>query len=215
RVGAAAALIPAEGPRAGDARVHLDRSCDVLSLDRLRDILIIDPAIAMRRDLPIGGVHRGDRRRVAFQGHGDAVDGDRQVARSEGAMEPPEPGAAAIFVKRLHVHVAHPQRRLRADPFRQKGFPRPLALKDAGVAAPLWYMMQNLQAEAPLAGPAWVRRLAALAVILAGMASPHRPPPRFRAALKSCAGRPNRSFPTSPPRAKPVTPIQVRAGRRP
>src|SRR6202043_3914899 len=105
RIRAAAALIPAQGARAGDAGVYFNRFGDVVAFDRLGDILVVDPAIAVRRDLPIGGQHRGDRRRVALERHRNGIDGYRNAARQEGAMQPPEAGAAAVFVQPLHVYV--------------------------------------------------------------------------------------------------------------
>ena len=53
-VRAAASRVPAQGPSAGDARVDLDGALQVLALDLFGDKLVIDPAIAVAGDLPVG-----------------------------------------------------------------------------------------------------------------------------------------------------------------
>ena len=65
------------------------------------------PPITVRCHLPAGGDHCRHRRRIALERHRHGIDRHRQVALGEGAVEPPETGPAAVFVKRLHVHIAH------------------------------------------------------------------------------------------------------------
>ena len=110
--------------------MDLDCRGDVFAFDRLRYILVVDPAVPMRRDLPISGEHSRDRLGIALQGHRYAIDGDRHLARRKGAMERPESGSAAVFEQRLHVHVAHAEDRLGADPLRQKSLRSQVAVED-------------------------------------------------------------------------------------
>ena len=100
-----------------------------------RRVAIVDPFQPMGGDFPPRLVHRRNRFDIARHGGCDRVDGHRNRALGEHAVQSPEPGARAVFVERLHVHVTHARPRRRADDFRQESFGRRVAVQDVVLAA--------------------------------------------------------------------------------
>ena len=160
------ALIPAARSAAGQARVEGDRLRDMRALDRLGHRLIVDPAQAVAGDFPARRDHRRDRRRVRRHRRGDAEHGNRHVARGEQAVEPPEAGAAAIFVQALHRHrpvgVAG-----RADHLRQERLRSGIAVIDR-VFGPFLVVDDELHRDARAARPARIGGRRAVADEVAG-----------------------------------------------
>ena len=173
RVDGAAALVEAERARAGQPLMQRDGLGDRVALGVAREILVVDPFQAMRGDFPAGVLHRGDRIGVARHGGRDGEDGDGNCARREQPVQPPKTGARAIFVDRLHVHVALPRPRLRADDLREEGFRRRVAMQDVVLAAFL-VIDDELQRDARPARPIGVRRMGAVADHVARIALAHR-----------------------------------------
>ena len=103
---AAAAGVPAERASTGDTRVDVDRLLEMGALLCFRHEAVLDPAIAVAAISRIGVQHGLDGRGIAFERHGHAIDGDRQIALAEQPMQPPEAGAAAIFVDGLDIGMA-------------------------------------------------------------------------------------------------------------
>ncbi len=97
-------------------------------------------------------------------------------------MELPEPGPAAVFVQRLHVHVAHAEGRLRPDPFGQEGLRRRIAVKDRVLGAFL-VIDDELQCEPRLVRPTRMRRLGAVADHVARIGFAHRCSPGWLGGL--------------------------------
>ena len=104
-------------------------------LDLGRRIAIVDPFQTVGGDLPPRLVHGGDRFAIARHRGRDRIDGDGHGALGEHAVQPPEAGARAVFVDRLHVHVPHARPGRCADDFRQEGFRRRVAVQDVVLAA--------------------------------------------------------------------------------
>ena len=137
-------------------------SRDVLALLVLGENPCIRSIEAVAGDLPAGLLHGGDRFRVARQRRRDAIDGERHVARGEQPPQPPEAGARAIFVDRLHVHVALARPGLRADDLRQERLGGRVAMQDVVLAA-LLVVEHELHGDPRAARPFRVGRVAAVA----------------------------------------------------
>ena len=135
RVLRAAPEIPAERARAGRLGVDADRLVEMRALVGFGEILVLDPLQAVARDLPVRLLHGGDGFGVARERGRDAIDGERNVLAREQPPDAPEAGARAIFVDRLHVHVASARPRLRADDLRQERLRRRIAVQDVVLAA--------------------------------------------------------------------------------
>src|SRR5688572_18227489 len=162
RVRAGAPGVPAERPLAGKAAVDLDRAPHVLALLVDRHVLVIDPAPAVARDLVPGLEHRLDRGRVALHRHRHAIDGERQLVAREQVEDAPDADARAVLVERLHRHVAHALERLRADDLGQERLRRLVAVQDRVLAAFL-VVEDEVERDAPAAGPLYLRRPCAVA----------------------------------------------------
>ena len=91
----------AERTRARELGLDRDHLLDVSALFGLGHGVIVDPAIAVAGDLPVGLHHRCDRVGIALERHGDAEDRDGHRALGEQAMEAPEADAAAELVHRF------------------------------------------------------------------------------------------------------------------
>ena len=135
RVDRRPSLVEAERTGARDLGMDADRLGDVLGLQVRRRVAIVDPFQAVGGDLPFGLVHRSDGFDVARHGGGDRVDGHRNGAFGEHPVQAPEPGARAIFVDQLHVHVAHARPGRRADDLRQEGLGSGVAMQYIVLAA--------------------------------------------------------------------------------
>src|SRR5260370_30780320 len=72
RVLARAPGVPAKRPLAGEALDRGDGALEVLTLDRLRDVLVIDPTPAMTRHLVAELYHGARRLRIALERHADS-----------------------------------------------------------------------------------------------------------------------------------------------
>ena len=115
----------------------------------------------MAGNFPIGGEHGLDRGRIARHGHGDAVDGDRQMPSGEESVKPPKSSAAAIFIDRFRIYLACAGERLRTHGFRQEGLGCAIAVKDAVFAA-LLVVDDELQSEAGIGRPMGMGRIGAV-----------------------------------------------------
>src|SRR6476646_9436717 len=135
RVRAGAPGVPAERTLAGELAVNLDRALHVLALDRFGDILVVDPAPSVARDLVPGLEQRVDRGGVALHRHRDPVYGKRHLVAREELEDPPHTYARAVLVDRLHRHVAHALQRPRADDLGKEGFRGRVAVQDRVFAA--------------------------------------------------------------------------------
>ena len=129
------ALIEAERAGAGDLGMNAHRLGDMERLDVGRRVAIVDPLEAMGGDFPPRLVHRRDRLAIARHRCRHRVDGDGNRALGEQAMQAPEAGPRAVFVDRLHVHVAHARPGRGADDLRQERFGRGVAVQDVVLAA--------------------------------------------------------------------------------
>ncbi len=105
-LGRCVAAIPAMGRFAGRLADQRDGAGDLLALLSLLQLVVLDPAIAMAADVPVG---RGDRRRggrVRRQRPGAGEQGHRQPESGEDPMEPPPPNARAVFEHAFGGEVA-------------------------------------------------------------------------------------------------------------
>lgn len=109
---------------------------------------------------------------MALERHGHGVAGEGQPPFLEQPQDAPEAGAGAVFVDRLHAHVALARDRLRPDDLRQEGLRRRIPVQDA-VLAPLLVVEHELDGDPRPAGPAWVGRVAAVADQVAGIGGRH------------------------------------------
>ena len=123
--------------------------------------------------------HRTDHIRVALGGHGHGEDGQRNIEFLEQLEDAPHPGTAAVFVQRLHAHVARALQRLGRDHFREKRFGLFVAVQDIALAA-FFVIEYERQRDACLARPMGVRRVTAVTDQVAWVVSAH-------CSLPSCA----------------------------
>jgi len=82
-------------------------------------------------------------------------------------MQPPEPGPAAVFIERLHVHVAHAEGGRGTNPFGQKGLGSWIPVEDRVLRA-FFVVDHELQRDPGLARPLRVGRLGAVAIMSRG-----------------------------------------------
>ena len=190
RVHGRPALVEAQGPRARDLRVQLDRLPDVLGLDLARDVLVVDPLQPVGRHLPSGIDHgaglfgaAGQRRRHAVAGDGNAL---------EHPVKPPEARAGAVVVDRFHVPVALALPGLGADDFRQEGFRGGVAMLDR-VLATFLVVHDDLHGDACAARPFRIGRLGPVTSHVPAVA--HVSPFSFVREARSCAKPPLSSGP--------------------
>ena len=140
------------------AVVDLDRLADVLALLVLRHAVVVDPAVAVARDLPARLDHRGDRVRVALERHRDAEDGDRDAALGEEAVQPPEADPAAVLVHRLDRQVALALPRQREAELRQQALGGRVAVEDRVLGA-LFVVDDELDRDAGVVRPGGIGRI--------------------------------------------------------
>ena len=152
RVRAGPAGVPAERPYARQPAVDLDRALHVLALELERDVLVVDPAPAMARDLVTGLEERFDRGRVALHGHRHAEHSERQLVAREELEQPPYPNAGAVLVDRLHGHMAYALERLGAHDLGEERLRSVVAVED-GILAAFLVVEHELQREPRTSGP--------------------------------------------------------------
>ena len=162
RVDRRTALIEAQRPCARDRGMDADRLRNMARLDVGWNVAIVDPFQTVGGDFPPRLVHRRNRFGIARNRGRDCIDGDRNRAVREQAVEAPEAGPGAIFVDRLHIHVAHSRPGRGADDLGQECFRRGVAVQDV-VLAPLLVIDDELQGDARVVRPARVGRRAAVA----------------------------------------------------
>ena len=131
-------------------------------------VLVLDPFEAVGGDLPVGFLHGGDLLGRAHQGGGDAIDGDGQAVGGEVAPQPPEAGAGAVLVHRLHVGVALVGPGRGADDVGEEGLGRGVAVEDVVLAA-LFVVEHDLHRDIGAAGPFGIGRRTAVAEHVAGV----------------------------------------------
>src|SRR5690606_17308818 len=146
-----------------------------------RHVLVLDPLQAVARDLPAGLLHGADLGGRAGKRGRDAVDGDRDPGLGEDAVKPPETGAGAVFVDRLHVPVTLARPLRGADDLGEEGLGGLIAVEDAVLAA-LLVVDDELHRDPGAVRPARIGRRRAIAMHVAGI-SVHGPPPQHRASL--------------------------------
>ena len=161
-VGAGPAGIPAERPLAGNPGLDLDGAGHMLALHLLRHAVIVDPAIAVGADLVAVLQHFFGDVRMPFQRHGDGEDGEREMPLAKQVEDTPDSGAGAVFVDRLHRHVARALERRGADNLGQEGLGGRIAVQDAVFAA-LLVVQHELDGDPCTAQPMHRRRRAPVA----------------------------------------------------
>ncbi|MNH60701.1 hypothetical protein D3C73_125920 [compost metagenome] len=185
-VRASAAGVPAQWALAGDFGEDADRFEHVLALLRFVHVLIVDPAVAMAADLVAGIDHCADHVRVALGGHGHGEDGQRNVEFLEQFQNPPDPGAAAILVKRFHAHVTRALQRLSGHHLGEEGFGLFIAVQNVALAA-FFVIEYERQSDAGIARPVWVRRVTAVTDQVAWVVSAHCSLPSY-SLTDGCGG---------------------------
>ena len=124
---------------------------------RFVDSLVIDPPPAMARNF-IGPLNeRRGHFRVPLERHRDAEDRQREVAALELAQEPPRARARAVFVDRLHRHVARGIRR-RPHDLGEKLLGGRIAVEHRALSAFL-VVQDELDGDARATWPTGVRRV--------------------------------------------------------
>ncbi len=146
---------------AGQFGENLHRLLHVGALGRFVGLLVADPAQAVAGDLVAERLERRHRLRIALQRQRDAEHRQRQLALFKQAQNTPQSGARAVFVQRLHAHVAH-RERLRADDLGQEGLRRRVAVQHAVFRAFL-VVQHELQRHPCAARPLRMGRVAAVA----------------------------------------------------
>ncbi len=106
--------------------------------------------------------HRARRLGMALERHRDGKDGHRNAALLEEAHEAPEAGPAAVFVDRLHAHMAPPDKGRSADDLGQEGLGSRVAVED-GVLAAFLVIDDDLQGEPSTRRPLRRRRMPTVA----------------------------------------------------
>ena len=76
RVGAVSSRVPAKGFGSYDLGMQFDGLLDVRSLDCLFNELIIQPAVTVAGNIPVGVQHRLNNIGVSGKGNRDAINGD-------------------------------------------------------------------------------------------------------------------------------------------
>ena len=154
--------IPAARGFARDGGVQPLGRGDLRALLGLGHVLVLDPLQPVACDLPAGLLHGGDLVGAARQRAGDPVDGHRQPAFGEQAVQPPEPGPRAVFVDRLHVPVPLPRPSRGPHDLAQEGLRGRVAVQHAILAAFL-VVDDELHRDPGPAGPVGRGRIAAVA----------------------------------------------------
>jgi hypothetical protein len=163
---AAAAEVPAERTFARYLCVDIDRLREVSFLGRLVDGLVVDPAVAVTRNLPGRLPHRGHRFRVTLQCHRNAKYGYGETALREHPVQPPEARTRSVLVKRFHVHVTLAGIGNSADNIGQERFRSGVAVKHTVFCA-LFVIYNELHGGSRSMRPARIGRPCTVAVKIA------------------------------------------------
>ncbi len=161
RVGAVAPGVPAGRRLAGERSDRLDAGQHVSVLRGFVDLLVVDPAPAVARDLVARFDERARDLGVALQGHAHAEYRQRQAAALELAQDAPHAHARAVFVDRLHAQVAVRVGR-RARHLGEELLAAGVAMQHAVLAA-LLVVEDELQGHAGAPWPLRLRRMRAVA----------------------------------------------------
>ncbi|KOT01469.1 hypothetical protein DM50_2834 [Burkholderia mallei] len=161
RVRTVAARIPAERAHARHALDRLHSEPHVLGFVLGRHVLIVNPAPAVTRDLVAELDERARELRMPLDRHADAEHRERQPALVELAQDAPHARARAVFVDRLHAHVAR-RIRGRADDLGQELLGGGVAVQHAVLAAFL-VVEHELHRDARAARPVRLHRMSAVA----------------------------------------------------
>ena len=160
-VGAVAPGVPARRRLAEKVGQHVHRLVKVFAL--LADIhaLVVDPAPAVAHHVVIRCLDCLDDLRMTRQRHRHAKDRQRQAALLKFTVDPPESGAAAVFVEGVHRHVFI-RVAGRADNVRQELLGSGIAVQNV-VLRPFLIIEHKLHGDARLIRPPRVRRVARVA----------------------------------------------------
>ena len=186
----------AERARAGERGLDRDHLLDMGALFGLGHGVIVDPAIAVAGDFPVGLHHRYDRVRVAGERHGNAEDRDGHRALGEQAMQAPEADAAAELVHRFDRQRALADAGLDEAELGEQRLRARIAVEHAVLGA-LLVVDDELDGDARVARPAGMGPVAAIAHHVAGIGgvahgasrrSPAADPLRARSARARAIG---------------------------
>ena len=160
-VGAVAPGVPAGWRLAEQLGQHLHRFVQVFALLWDIHVLIVYPAPAVAHHVVIRFLDSLDDLRVTRQRHRHAKDRQRQAALLKFIVDPPEPGAAAVFVEGVHRHVFI-RVAGRADNVRQELLGSGIAVQNV-VFRPFLIIEHKLHGDARLVRPPRVRRVSRVA----------------------------------------------------
>ncbi|AIM20687.1 amidohydrolase [Serratia sp. SCBI] len=166
-VGAVAPGIPAGRRFAEQVGQHLHRFLHMLTLLSDIHMLIMDPAPTMADHIVFRRFDRRDNLRLARQRHRHAEDRQRQATPAELAVDPPKARPAAVFVQRIHRHMA---RRIAggADNIGEKLFRSRIAMQHM-ILRTLLVIEHKLHGNPRVARPARVRRISGVASQVTGV----------------------------------------------
>nr|GEU28080.1 hypothetical protein [Tanacetum cinerariifolium] len=183
RIGRVAPRVPALRRAARQVADDVHGFLHVGALGGFVHVLVADPAQAVAGDFVAQRLERGHRLGMALERHRHAKHGERQLAVFEQAQHAPQARARAVFVQRLHAHVAVGKRR-RADDLGQKGLGTGVAVQYTVLGA-LLVVEHELQRHARLARPPGVGRRGTVAdqvariVVVGAHASTHERRPVY------------------------------------
>ncbi len=160
--------VPAERALPGHLGVDADRVRDLDPLLRFGHVLVLDPLQAVAGDVPAGFLHRGDNFRISFQGCRHAEYRRRQLALGEYPPQSPEARARAVLEHRFDIGVALSGPGLRTQHVRQECLRGAVTVQNVVFAAFL-EIQHELHGDARIAGPAWIGRIAAIAMEIPGI----------------------------------------------
>ena len=162
RVQAEAAGVPADRRAAGRLLDRLHGLPHMVELLLEREVLVVDPAPAMARDLMAGFGHRLAGGGIEFERAADRPGGEAHVAFLEEPQDAPEAGAAAILVHRLGREVAAALDRRAARRLGQEDLGGGIAVQDRILPA-LLVIQHEADRDPGIARPLRMRRVGAVA----------------------------------------------------
>ena len=127
--------VPAERAAAGHLGVDPDGLAHVRALLGLAHVVVVDPFEAVAGDLPAGLLMAATASGLRSSAVATPKTVTGRLRSVKMPPQPPEPGAGAVFVDRLHVHVALARPGLCADDLGQERLRRRIAVQDAVLAA--------------------------------------------------------------------------------
>ena len=125
-------------------------------------IAVVDPFVAVGRDLPTRFLHRRGDLRIARQRGRDGEYGRGSLTLGEHSVQPPKAGARSVFIDRLHVHVALARPGRGAHDLGEKRLRCGVAVQNIVLAA-LFVVDHELQRDPRPARPIGERRRPAVA----------------------------------------------------